>query len=69
MFRGKNVTRPYFTVNVPSCPIKEKEDNACLIELSAKKFELLKIMNDYFNKKATRVETTGKLDELATKSA
>jgi hypothetical protein len=69
MFRGKNVTRPFFTVNVPVCPIIEKQDNACLIELSAKKFELLQIMNDYFNKKATRVETTGKLDELATKSA
>jgi|APCry1669188879_1035177.scaffolds.fasta_scaffold909069_1 hypothetical protein len=68
MFRGKN-TKAYFTVNLPPCQKIEKEDNTCLIELSAKKFELLKIMNDYFNKKATRVETTGKLDELATKSA
>jgi hypothetical protein len=65
MFRGRN-TKTYFSMNIQSCPI-QKQDNTCLIELSAKKTELLQIMNDYFTKKNTRLETTGKLDVLATK--
>jgi hypothetical protein len=66
MYRGKN-TKAYFTVNLPPCQKIEKEDNTCLIQLSSKKNELLTIMNNYFTKQITRVETTAKLDELATK--
>ena len=40
------------------------KDKDCLLDLNAKKTELIKIMNSYFTQSTTRVETVANLDYL-----
>jgi len=40
------------------------KDKDCLLDLNAKKTELIKIMNSYFTQSTTRVETVANLDSL-----
>lgn len=40
------------------------KDKDCLLDLNAKKTELIKIMNSYFTQSTTRLETVANLDSL-----
>jgi|UniRef100_A0A6C0B0X1 hypothetical protein len=41
-----------------------EKDNTCLLNLNAKKTQLIKIMNGYLTQTTTRVETVTSLDTL-----